>query len=59
MAECLGSPADFADMWHASGSDDLASTHIPIIIHEDGVPHFSGIWTDVSGNVESEMSIAT
>ena len=30
-------------MWHASGCGELSSTHIPIIIHEDAVPHFSGI----------------
>ena len=42
MAQCLGSPADFGKMWRASGCDELASTHVPIIIHEDGVPHFSG-----------------
>jgi len=44
MAQCLGSPADFGKMWRASGCDELASTHVPIIIHEDGVPHFSGMW---------------
>ena len=42
MAECLGSWADFGSLWRASGCDELASTHIPIIIHEDAVPHFSG-----------------
>ena len=44
MAECLGSEDDFGKIWRASGRDHMASTHIPIIIHEDGVPHFSGIW---------------
>ena len=42
--ECLGSWADFSAMWHASGCGELSSTHVPIIIHEDAVPHFSGIW---------------
>lgn len=44
MAQCLGLPADFGKLWRASGCDELASTHVPIIIHEDGVPHFSGMW---------------
>lgn len=44
MAECLGSEDDFGKIWRASGRDHMASTHIPIIIHEDGVPHLSGIW---------------
>ena len=43
MAECLGSHDDFGKLWRASGRDHMASC-IPIIIHEDGVPHFSGIW---------------
>ena len=43
MHECLGSWADFSAMWHASGCGELSSTHIPIIIHEEAVPHFSGI----------------
>lgn len=45
--ECLGSWADFRDLWRASGCDErdeLAQSHIPIIIHEDAVPHFSGTW---------------
>lgn len=42
MAECLGSWTDFGNLWRASGCAELASTHIPIIIHEDAVPHFSG-----------------
>lgn len=43
MARCLGSWDDFGKMWRASGCDELASTHVPIIIHEDGVPHFAGL----------------
>ena len=43
MAECLGSHDDFGKLWRASGRDHMASC-IPSIIHEDGVPHFSGIW---------------
>ena len=43
ILECLGSWKDFGAMWQATGFDELSSTHIPIVIHEDGVPHFSGI----------------
>ena len=42
MKECLGSWSDFADLWHASECGELASTHVPMIFHEDAVPHFSG-----------------
>ena len=54
MAQCLGSWADFSKIWKASGCDGcdrLASTHIPIIIHEDGVPHFSGVSYCIMRNV--------
>ena len=43
MAECLGSHDDFGKLWRASERGHMPSTCIPIIIHEDGVPHFSGI----------------
>ena len=42
MKECLGSWSDFGDLWRANESSELASTHIPMIFHEDAVPHFSG-----------------
>ena len=42
MAESLGSPDDWAELWRASGRGEMATTHIPIIVHEDAVPHFSG-----------------
>lgn len=42
MKECLGTAADWADLWRACGCDEQATTHVPIIVHEDGVPHFSG-----------------
>ena len=42
MEQCLGSKADWADLWCASGRPALATTHVPIIVHEDAVPHFSG-----------------
>ena len=41
MEACLGSPADWVDLWCASGREDMW-THVPIIVHEDAVPHFSG-----------------
>ena len=54
MAQCLGSWADFRKIWKASGCDgcdQLASTHIPIIIHEDGVPHVSGVSNCIMRNM--------
>lgn len=58
MDECLGSWADFSAMWHASGCGELSSTHVPIIIHEDAVPHFSGstatIWSWSTGCVQGD-----
>lgn len=44
MEECLGSQHDFKALWRASGCEDMAlSDFIPVIIHEDAVPHFSGM----------------
>lgn len=45
MEDCLGSPEDWADLWRASGREDMR-THVPIIVHEDAVPHFSGPWAE-------------
>ena len=42
LKQCLGSQTDWADLWRARGCNDLATSHVPIIVHEDGVPHFSG-----------------
>ena len=42
ITECLGSREDFDALWRACGCDELVSSHVPIIIHEDAVPHFSG-----------------
>ena len=42
LKECLGTDSDWADLWRACGCDEQATTHVPIIVHEDGVPHFSG-----------------
>ena len=33
---------DWGDLWRARGCGELAESHVPIIVHEDGVPHFSG-----------------
>ena len=41
MSQCLGQPAEWAMLWKASGRSD-EPTRVPIIIHEDGVPHFQG-----------------
>lgn len=40
--ECLGADKDLAALWTASGVPELAGTHVPIIVHEDAVPHFAG-----------------
>lgn len=42
LKECLGDAKSWADMWRASGRHDMAASHVPIIVHEDAVPHFSG-----------------
>lgn len=42
VKECLGDAESWADMWRASGRHDMAASHVPIIVHEDAVPHFSG-----------------
>ena len=42
MEACLGPPKEFAHIWRASGRVELAESHIPVIIHEDAVPHFAG-----------------
>lgn len=41
MLECLGEPAQWAKLWKASGRSGEPAV-VPIIIHEDGVPHFQG-----------------
>ncbi|CAK9008584.1 unnamed protein product [Durusdinium trenchii] len=35
ITECLGSREDFDALWRACGCDELVSSHVPIIIHED------------------------
>lgn len=39
--ECLGSWTDFAAMWSSSGRSPEPD-RVPIVVHEDGVPHFQG-----------------
>lgn len=39
LSECLGSRDDWAELWRASGRGEMANTHVPIIVHEDAVPH--------------------
>lgn len=45
MEDCLGSAEDWVDLWCASGREDMRA-HVPIIVHEDAVPHFSGPWAE-------------
>ena len=42
VKECLGDAESWAEMWRSSGRHDVAASHVPIIVHEDAVPHLSG-----------------
>ena len=58
LLECLGSWKDFGAVWHAAGCGEISSTHVPLIIHEDAVPHFSGstatVWSWSTGCVRGD-----
>ena len=60
MAQCLGLPTAWADVWRMSGRPEMATTHVPIIVHEDAVPHFSGAnrtYLSMYTNVSNRLTV--